>query len=49
MVDKNPNKKRCIKCGSTQVHYRIIPKEFVCHSCGHIEKDKNREDRKCQT
>jgi len=30
----------CPKCGSKQVYYRRILKEFVCRRCGHTWKDE---------
>lgn len=29
---------KCPKCGSAQVYYRRILKEFVCRRCGHTCK-----------
>ena len=35
------DKKRCIKCNSTMGYYRIKNNEFVCRTCGYIEKSNS--------
>ena len=35
-MDKS-NKKRCVKCESTQVYKRLQLNQYVCRICGHIE------------
>jgi len=32
------NKRRCKKCGSSQVYVRLKTKELVCKTCGYVVK-----------
>ncbi len=36
----------CPKCGSTQVYYRQILREFVCRRCGKVWKPEEKVERK---
>lgn len=35
------NKRRCKRCGSTQVYIRIKDGSVVCRSCGNIDPDED--------
>ncbi|MBU1067687.1 hypothetical protein KKE60_07850 [Patescibacteria group bacterium] len=35
---EKPEKPRCPQCGSGEVYYRQILKEFICRRCGHSWK-----------
>jgi hypothetical protein len=43
MVEGDINKKRCLRCNSTQTHIRLKTLERVCQTCSFIEK-LNKED-----
>lgn len=40
-MGKEVEKRRCKKCGSTQVYMRIKEGSVVCRSCGNIDQIKN--------
>jgi len=46
MEEKEREKIKCKKCGSTQTYYRLKTNERYCRTCGFIEKLENKKEIK---